>query len=232
MILNKSVSLSDQVFERIEEDILTGKYPRGTLLTELGICSDLGVSRTPVREALMRLEQEHIVESTGRGMLVLSITPEDAEVIYMIRSRIEGLAAAACAVCADEEQIKELREIVELQEFFAEKHDPENVKQLDSRFHEKIYRYSGKSVYYDTLMPLHKKTQKFRKASVSSGNRGVVSSAEHRRIMEAIAAHDAPLAEKVMTEHIENARRNLFESMASETASGSAELGREGGSLG
>ena len=220
MILNKSVSLSDQVFDRIEEDILTGKYPRGAVLTELSLCSDLGVSRTPVREAIVRLEQEHILESTGKGMLVLSITAEDAEAIYLIRSRIEGLAAAACAENATEEQIQELRSIVEMQEFFAEKHDPENVKQLDSRFHEKIYRYSGRSVFYDTLMPLHKKTQKFRKASVASGNRGVISSAEHRRIMEAIAAHDPVLAEKVMTEHISNARKNLFDNIQSVTAEG------------
>lgn len=224
MILNKSVSLSDQVFDRIEEDILTGKYPRGTYLTELGLCSDLGVSRTPVREAMVRLEQEHMVESTGKGMLVLSITPDDAKVIYAIRSRIEGLAAAACALNATDEQIQELRSIIEMQEYFAAKHDPENVKRLDSSFHEKIYRFSGRSVYYDTLMPLHKKTQKFRKVSVSSGNRGIISSSEHRKIMEAIALHDPSLAEKMMSEHINNARANLFECIGnSEKESGGNE---------
>lgn len=213
MILNRSVSLSDQVFERIEEDILTGKYVRGTLLTELGLCADLGVSRTPVREALHRLEQEHIIESTGKGMLMLSITPEDADVIYTIRSRIEGLAAAACARNASEEQIAEMRGVVEMQEYFAGKGDAEKVKQFDSQFHEKIYRYSGSAVYYDALMPLHKKTQKFRKASVASGNRAAVSSAEHRRIFEAIANHDPTEAEMCMYEHIKNAHRHLVENI-------------------
>lgn len=209
MVLNKSLSFSDQVFERIEEDILTGKYPRGTLLTELGLCADLGVSRTPVREALVRLEQEHILESTGKGMLVLSITPEDVQVIYTIRLRIEGLAAASCARRANDEQIAELRSIVEMQEYFAERHDAEKVKSFDSQFHEMVYRIAG-PIYLDTLTPLHKKTQKFRKASVASGNRGVVSTAEHRAILEAIAARDEAAAEKTMIEHITNAQNNLL----------------------
>ena len=208
MIMNKSVSLSDQVFDRIEEDILTGKHPRGTILTELGLCAELGVSRTPVREALARLEQEHIIESTGKGMLVLSITPEDAEVIYTIRGHVEGLSAAAAARLANEEQIAELRSIVEMQEYFAERHDSEKVKELDSKFHDLIYRCSG-PIFYDTLSPLHKKAQNFRKASVSSGNRSVVSTAEHRAVMEAIAARDAAAAERLMNEHVKNARSNL-----------------------
>ena len=57
MILHKSVSLADQVFDQLETDILAGKYERGSLLTEIGLCEELGVSRTPVREALRRLEQ-------------------------------------------------------------------------------------------------------------------------------------------------------------------------------
>lgn len=208
MIQNKSVSLSDQVFERIEEDILTGKYARGTYLTELGLCAELGVSRTPVREALARLAQEHLVEPTGKGMLVLSITAEDAEVIYTIRSHVDGLAAAACAANISEEQIKELRGIVEMQEYFAARNDIEKVKELDTQFHELIYRCSG-AIYYDTLMPLHKKAQNFRKASVSSGNRVTASTAEHRAIMEALAEHDESAAEQCMNEHIRHAMLNL-----------------------
>jgi len=209
MVLNKSMSFSDQVFERIEEDILTGKYPRGTLLTELSLCADLGVSRTPVREALVRLEQEHILESTGRGMLVLSITAEDVQVIYTIRLRIEGLAAAACARRASDEQIAELKNIVEMQEYFAERHDADKVKSFDSQFHEMLYRIAG-PIYADTLTPLHKKTQKFRKASVASGNRAVLSTAEHRAVLDAVIARDAEAAEAKMTEHILNARNNLL----------------------
>ena len=94
MITHRPTSLADQIFERLENDILSGVYPKGTVLTELALCEELGVSRTPVREVLKRLEQEHIVEDCGRGMLVLSITARDAEIIYEIREKIEGMAAA------------------------------------------------------------------------------------------------------------------------------------------
>ena len=72
MIQHKTVSLADQVFERMETDILSGKYQRGEILTESKLSAELGVSRTPIREALRRLEQEHIIEETGKGSLVLA----------------------------------------------------------------------------------------------------------------------------------------------------------------
>ena len=96
ILTHKTVSLADQVFDRLESDILSGVYKRGEILTELKLCEALGVSRTPVREAMKRLEQEHIIEDCGKGMRVLSITAEDAATIYEIRSRVEGMAAAAC----------------------------------------------------------------------------------------------------------------------------------------
>ena len=73
----KTVSLADQVFERLENDIITGFYPRGEILTELKLVEQLGVSRTPIREALRRLEQERLIQETGKGSLVLGITVED-----------------------------------------------------------------------------------------------------------------------------------------------------------
>ena len=63
----RTVSLADQVFERLENDILSGKYQRGEIITELQLCSELGVSRTPVREALRRLFQEHLIEDSPKG---------------------------------------------------------------------------------------------------------------------------------------------------------------------
>ena len=206
-MINKT--LADQVYEKLENEILTGKYKRGEIITELSICSALGVSRTPVREALRRLEQDHIVESSGKGMTVLGITPRDVEIIYEIRSRIEGLAAAACAQNATDEQIAELREITELQEFYAGKRDSEKIKAMDSNFHEKLYQYSGSTVYYDTLMPLHRKIQKVRKRSVEDKSRAQISTEEHKKILNAIEARDTKTAEKAANEHVAHAREHL-----------------------
>ena len=73
----KSTSLADQVFDRLENDIIQGVYPKGEILTELKLVEQLGVSRTPIREALRRLEQERLIEDTGKGSRVLGITEEE-----------------------------------------------------------------------------------------------------------------------------------------------------------
>ena len=206
MIEHKSISLAEQVFDRLETDILSGKYQQGEILTELKLVGDLGVSRTPIREALRRLEQEHIVEITPRGILVIGVSRKDLDDILAIRIRIEGLAAAEAAKNITDEQLEELRETVELQEFYVPKHDADRINGMDSRFHQLIYRFSGSLPLYDTLMPLHKKLHKYRKASVENEVRSEHSSQEHRAIFEAIAARDAELAEKRMMAHINNAR--------------------------
>ena len=106
MIEHKTVSLADQVFEHIETDILSGKYQRGEILTESRLCAELGVSRTPIREALRRLEQEHLIEETGKGSVVVGITEKDLADIFMIREQLEGMVAALAAENRTEEQFR------------------------------------------------------------------------------------------------------------------------------
>ena len=206
MLEYKNLSLAEQVFDRLETEILSGKYQPGDYLTEMKLVSDLGVSRTPIREALRRLEQEHIIEITQKGILVIGVTHKDLEDILEIRIRIEGLAAAEAARNITEEQIKELEEALELQEFYVPKRDADRIKDMDSRFHLLIYRFSGSVMLCDTLLPLHKKMQKYRRASVENEIRSANSAQEHRAIFEAIASHNAPLAEQYMRDHIANAK--------------------------
>ncbi len=206
MIEHKSLSLAEQVFDRLETDILSGKYAHGEILTELKLVADLGVSLTPIREALRRLEQEHIIENTPRGILVIGVSKKDLKDILEIRIRIEGLAAYECAKNITDEQLEELRETIELQEFYVPKHDADRINGMDSKFHQLIYRFSGSTALYDALMPLHKKVLKYRRASVENEVRSAYSSQEHRAIFEAIAAHDSELAEARMRAHIANAK--------------------------
>ncbi len=209
MIEHKTISLADQVFEHLESDILSGKYARGEVLTESKLCAELGVSRTPIREALRRLEQEHIIEESGKGSVVIGVTEKDLEDIYVIRGQLEGLVASMAAQNRSEEQLALLREALEFQEFYVGKKDADRIKQMDNKFHNRMYELSGSMVFYDTLLPLHKKAQKYRKASLESNSRAVASVEEHRRIYEAVAAGDSALAEKYAREHVENAYNHI-----------------------
>lgn len=206
---HKTVSLADQVFERLESDILLGKYPRGSYLTELALVEDLGVSRTPIREALRRLEQEHIIEVSSRGILVLGVTAEDLADIYAMRVEVEPMVAARAATAATEEEIAQLREAVELQAYYVGRHDSDRIKFMDSRFHELLYRASHSTVFYDTLLPLHKKVQKFRKASVENESRADKSYDEHSAILAAIEKRDSAAAFAAMRAHVENAKKHI-----------------------
>ena len=147
MIEHKTISLADQVFEHLESDILSGKYQRGEILTESKLSAELGVSRTPIREALRRLEQEHIIEETGKGSVVIGINEKDLADIFMIRKSLECQAAALAAQNRTEEQLKELRQALEFQEFYLEKHDAEQIKLMDGRFHELLYKLSGSTAF-------------------------------------------------------------------------------------
>ena len=102
MMEHKTVSLADQVFEHLETDILSGKYQKGEVLTEMKLTAELGVSRTPVREALRRLQAEHIIEESAKGMVVMGISKQDLEDIFEIRAHLEGMINGfrLCRNCA------------------------------------------------------------------------------------------------------------------------------------
>ena len=207
----KSTSLADQVFDKLENDIIQGIYSKGEILTELKLVEQLGVSRTPIREALRRLEQERLIEDTGKGSRVLGITEEDLQDIMNIRERIEGLAAYYAAKNINAEGLRELTHIVDLQEFYFSKHDKEHLRQVDDEFHDMICALSGRSVIADTLIPLMRKTRRYRRVAIDDWERTTNTMREHKAMYEAIASGDADLAEKLATAHIVSAKRHLIE---------------------
>lgn len=206
----KTTSLADQVFEKLENDIIQGIYPRGEILTELKLVDQLGVSRTPIRDALRRLEQERLIEDTGKGSRVVGITEEDLEDIMNIRQRIEGLAAYYAAKNMTPEGLAELTHIVDLQDFYYDKGDAEQLRQVDEQFHDLICYLSKRTVIMDTLIPLHRKTRRYRRISMEDWSRTVNTRKEHKAIFDAMASGDADLAESLMAKHIENAKKHML----------------------
>lgn len=206
----KTTSLADQVFEKLENDIIQGVYPRGEILTELKLVDQLGVSRTPIRDALRRLEQERLIEDTGKGSRVVGITEEDLEDIMNIRQRIEGLAAYYAAKNMTPEGLAELTHIVDLQDFYYDKGDAEQLRQVDEQFHDLICYLSKRTVIMDTLIPLHRKTRRYRRISMEDWSRTVNTRKEHKAIFDAMASGDVDLAESLMAKHIENAKKHML----------------------
>lgn len=206
-------SLSGRVFQKIRSDILEGKYKEHDELRENTIGKELGVSRTPVREALRQLELEGLVTIIpNKGAYVTGITPKDVKDIYMVRSMLEGLCARWATENITEEQLEELEEIILLSEFHTKKEGGSNTDQvaaLDGKFHTVLYEASNSRILSHILTDLHKYVLVARKFSVVSEDRARKSIREHKQILRAIRDKDADLAEQLANEHILHVMQNL-----------------------
>jgi len=205
-----SISLADRVFEKLENDIIHGIIPTGEVITEVKLAENLGVSRTPIREACRKLEHESLIRDVGKGYLVLGITEENLIDIMDIRILLEPLASYYPAKSITSEGIEELKNILDLQEFYYGKQDIEHLRQEDEVFHDAICKISGRTVITETLLPLHRKTRRYRKISIENNDRRTNSLAEHKNIFNAIAKGDADLAQALTAEHVKKAKINMI----------------------
>lgn len=203
-------SLRGQVFDKIRSDILNGKYKRGEELVESSIGKELGISRTPVREAIRQLELEGLVQLVpNKGAFVTGIYEKDVRDIYLIRARLEGLAARMAAKNITPELLDAMEETVVLSEYHAKKEHYEQVCEMDSKFHKLLYKASGSRILEHTLTDFHQYVQRVRMASIMKKRRMEKSNDEHDAILTAIREHDEEKAELVATRHISNTVENL-----------------------
>ena len=203
-------TLFQSVYDEIAKNILDGTLKPGESLTEHRLSEELGVSRTPIREALRRLEQNDLIRYIpNKGAVVVGISDKDIADVYEIRMLIEGLAAEWAAERITDEELSRLRDIVELQEYYASKKDFEQVLSLDSRFHDVLYDACRSRILCHVLETFHGYVIRVRGLSLKSNSRIINSVEEHRAIYEALAAHDAKKAGELLSRHISNARKNI-----------------------
>ena len=203
-------SLGSRVFHKIREGILSGKYAANEELKEKNIGDELGVSRTPVREALRQLELEGLVSIIpNKGAYVVGLSKKDIRDIYEMRSLLEGLCAKWAAVNVTEEQLNELEENIFLSEFHAGKQNWEQMVELDNRFHEILYLASGSKELRHVLSDYHQYVQRVRKITLAEAKRVQESTEEHKVIVEALKKHDPEKAEEAATIHIRNTVSNM-----------------------
>ena len=205
--ISDKYSLRGRVFHKIRDDILNGKYKEHDELREAAIGEELGVSRTPVREAFRQLELEGLIHIVpNKGAYVTGITSKDVRDIYMIRAQLEGL----CAKWATEQaQMQEMEENVYLAEFHAAKGHTEQIASLDNRFHEIMYEACASKMLEHSLKDFHQYVYRIRKQTLAQGARSSASNDEHRKIMEAIKEKDGERACELAKIHMLNAYDNI-----------------------
>ncbi|TCK92871.1 GntR family transcriptional regulator [Natranaerovirga hydrolytica] len=205
-------SLRGRVFHRLREDILVGKYKENESLKETIISNELGVSRTPVREAIRQLELEGLVNIIpNKGAIVTGINEKDIKDIYAIRSLLEGLCARWAVDHFTEKKIEQIEEIIYLSEFHIRKGHFEHVYELDNKFHEALYDASNSKTLKHLLSDFHYYVQKVRKESLSTNKRALKSIEEHKAILEAIKNKDGDKAEYLANLHIKNTSKNVID---------------------
>ena len=207
---HQDYSLGGRVFQKIREDILNGRYKEHDELRENTLGKELGVSRTPVREALRQLGLVTIIPN--RGAYVTGISRKDIWDIYVMRSMLEGLCARWAAEHITDEQLDELEEAILLSEFQMKKESGFNASQvavLDGRFHAILYEASGSRILSHVLTDFHNYVKMARVSSVVSEERARKSIREHRQILRAIRDRDADMAEQLANEHIMHVMQNL-----------------------
>lgn len=208
--LQDRYSLRGKVFHRLREDILSGKYARNDELREAAISKAMGVSRTPVREALHQLELEGLVSVIpNKGAYVHGITAKDIFDIYEIRSYLEGLCAKWACRNITKEQLEELDEITYLGDFHIQKEHWEQIYELDNRFHLLLYTACGSDVLEHILSDYHHYVERVRKNTLSSGKRASQAADEHKAILDAVRRKDEKLAERLANEHIYRSLDNI-----------------------
>ena len=214
--------LRELVLEAIREAIKNGSLQPRERLMEIQLADELGVSRTPVREALRKLELEgFIVMVPRKGAYVSDLTMKDVADVFEIRAALEGLAAALAAERITEEELETMERLLVEKGEAINLDDIDKLVEVDTKFHEAMYQASRNERLSTIISNLREQIQRFRLTSLSVPGRKEDSLKEHRSLLEAIQARDIQLARQLAQEHIENAENVLIDSLKKGTVPGS-----------
>lgn len=213
--LNNYKPLREVVFDALRSAITSGALQPGERIMENQLAEQLRVSRTPVREAIRKLEQEgFVVMVPRRGTYIADISIRDINEVFEIRTALEVLAAGLAAERIAEEDLEKLeRLLVEIGELI-DIGDNEKLVEADCRFHDILYNSTHNKTLANIVSNLREKFTPFRAISYAYPGRAKPSLEEHRRLVEALAQRNAPLAQQVARKHMEKAEQTLLQHMS------------------
>ena len=180
-----------------------GQYRPGDRLVESELAERFGVSRTPVREALQRLETQAMLVRDGRSLIVASLDHNQLAELYTVRAELEALAARLAARHATPEEVRVLGQMVAEDRRVAD--DPEALARANRRFHHQIHLASHNRYLVQQLDLVHRTMALMARSSLAAEGRGATTLAEHQAIVDAIAAGDGPAADAAIRAHISKA---------------------------
>ncbi len=205
----------EKVHEKLREAILRGHLKPGERLIERKLAGQLGVSRTPVREALRILELEGLVSHLPRiGAVVAQVNDMEVYEVYRIRVVLEGLAARMAAERIEPDQLARLAELLTSMEELAAKDDLEGLEKAHREFNDTIYRAAGSPRLYGMISSLVDYIATYARVGYSHPGRVAEALQEHRQLVEAVKLRDGDLAEQAAREHINNSRYAYFKKTA------------------
>lgn len=187
-------------YSLILEAIDVGAYRPGDRLVESELAERFGVSRTPIREALQRLETQSLLARDGRSLIVASLDHNQMAELYVVRSELEGLAARLAAQHATPEEVRILREMVEADNALVD--DPPALARANRRFHKQIHLASHNRYLVQQLDLVHRTMALMTSTSLAARGRGAIAQSEHEGIVRAIETKDEEAAYKALKEHI------------------------------
>lgn len=201
--------IRDGVYAHLKGEILSGHLPGGARLAEIALAERLGVSRTPVREAVQRLAQDGLVEVVpNRGARVRTVTPAEVEDTYAVREALDGLAARLAAAHRSERDLRRMREALARMDG-AGPRDYEAQVQADLEFHAAVAAASGNPTLQNVLSGLEENVARLKLLS-REHNQDPGTREGHRRILAAVAAGDGDAAEAAARAHVSAFRRLIL----------------------
>ena len=198
------IPLRDIVFQKLREAIITGQLKPGDRLMEIKLANTMGVSRTPVREAIRKLQGEGLViMNARRGAVVAPINLQTMKELLEIRKALESLACQLVASKATEEDVEELREINNIMRRAVSDDDVNLMTEQDVAFHERITELAANNHLQNMLDQIKEHLYRYRLEFIKELKNREVLVEEHDRIIDAIATRNARLAGKEVEKHIE-----------------------------
>jgi DNA-binding GntR family transcriptional regulator len=199
---------ADAVHMTLREAILHGVLPAGQPLGEIQLADVFGRSRTPVREAILKLESEGLAERfPRRGLVVAHITREEVLEVYAVREMLDGLSARLAALGILPTELDRLVWLNDRLRTAAERGDAKAMTELNIEFHAAICQVSRNSLLQEFMRRIHEWVRRFEDTTMSFPGRGLEAVAEHETLIEAIRARDPEAAERIARDHMHRARQ-------------------------